>query len=690
MSNERALSSNGGTDLRDPLRELASEYGVDVEFWGWQGEHVTVADDTLRAVLRALDVDADSDAACAAALERLHAERRARTLPHYLVIEAGATPALAAVADLELEDGTRRQLATAEVPGDLPTGYHRLLAGDEQCRLIVTPTSVPLPDRLTRGPAWGLATQLYSARSARSWGIGDLGDLTALATWAAQEHDADFVLVNPLHAAEVVAPMNPSPYLPTTRRFANPLYLRVEDVPEYQRLEADDRREVDALGDEVRTQSATEELLDRDAAWSAKRQALERIHRVPRTPERVSAYAAYRRRGGSTLRDFATWCAITEEHGSDWTSWPDPLRTPRTEPVHRFAAEHEGRVDFWSWLQWLLDEQLAAAQASATDAGMGLGIVHDLPVGVSPAGADSWAGQDELANSMTVGAPPDAYSQLGQDWEQPPWRPDRLAELGYEPFRELFANALRHCGGLRVDHVIGLFRLWWIPRGAGALNGTYVHYDHDALIGILAIEAERAGAVLIGEDLGNVEPWVHGYLCERGVFGTSILWFESKDGAPLPPAKWRELCLASVTTHDLPPTTGYLAGDHVRLRHRLGLLTRGLDDEFAHDRAAQQAWLDVLRDKGLLDKDDDDAEHVVLALHELLTDAPSLLRCAALTDLVGDRRTQNQPGTTQAQYPNWRLPLSNSRGPILLDDVVTDPRAATLAAAMRTRDTERR
>ena len=212
-----------------------------------------------------------------------------------------------------------------------------------------------------------------------------------------------------------------------------------------------------------------------------------------------------------------------------------------------------------------------------------------------------------------MGAPPDAYNQIGQDWSQPPWRPDRLADQAYAPFRELIANVLRHAGGLRVDHIIGLFRLWWIPAGAAPTEGTYVRYDHDALIGILALEAQRADAVVIGEDLGTVEPWVRDYLRERGLLGTSIMWFEgdfdhpAADGSspPLPAERWREYCLASVTTHDLPPTAGYLAGEHVRLRHRLGLLTRSLDEELDTDRAEQAAWLDELRHRGVLAPDAD-------------------------------------------------------------------------------------
>jgi 4-alpha-glucanotransferase len=284
---------------------------------------------------------------------------------------------------------------------------------------------------------------------------------------------------------------------------------------------------------------------------------------------------------------------------------------------------------------------------------------------------------------MSVGAPPDPYAQTGQTWQQPPWRPDRLAELAYAPFRELIRNALRHAGGLRIDHVMGLFRLWWIPAGAAPTAGTYVYYDHEAAVATLLIEAHRADAVIIGEDLGTVEPWVRHYLRTRGILGTSILWFESDEsGAPLPPEQWREYCLASVTTHDLPPTAGYLAGDHVRLRHRLGLLTRTLDEELANDAADRDAWLALARERGLLATGADEWATTV-ALHRFLGAAPSRLRCLALTDAVGERRTQNQPGTTD-EYPNWRVPLGDPTGrPLFLEDVFADPRAAALTDVMR-------
>ena len=272
-----------------------------------------------------------------------------------------------------------------------------------------------------------------------------------------------------------------------------------------------------------------------------------------------------------------------------------------------------------------------------------------------------------------MGAPPDPFNQIGQNWSQPPWRPDRLEEQGYAPLRDLIRAVLSHAGGVRVDHIIGLFRLWWIPEDRPPAEGTYVHYDHEAMIGVLALEAQRAGAVVVGEDLGVVEPSARDYLETRGILGTSILWFERDfEGRPL----------ASVTTHDLPPTAGDLAGDHVRLRDRLGLLERSVEEELATDDAERESWLAELRQRRLL-SEDADTEATVLALHRYLTLTPARLLCVALTDAVGDRRTQNQPGTTD-EYPNWRVPLSGpDSAPLLLEDVLASPAAARLAAAVR-------
>jgi len=574
------------------------------------------------------------------------------------------------------------------LPTDLPLGYHRLHARTggtgATMELIVTPPWLGLPERLAGRKAWGLAAQLYSVRSRQSWAVGDLADLEDLAVWSAAEHDADFVLVNPLHAAEPLPPLEPSPYLPSTRRFTNPLYLRVERVPEYAGATEEQRRRVDALWAGLADVSAAD-TIDRDRAWTAKRAALQVVFEVPRTPGRELSFAAYRRREGQGLQDFATWAVLVEVHGSEPTGWSPDLAHPASPAVAAFAAEHARAVEFQCWLQWLLDEQLAAAQQAGLRAGMRLGVMHDLAVGVHPAGADAWSLQDDYAAGITVGAPPDPYNQNGQNWSQPPWRPDRLAETAYAPFRAMVSTILRHAGGIRVDHVIGLFRLWWIPAGLGPTEGTYVRYDHEAMIGILALEAHRAEALVVGEDLGTVEPWVRTYLSERGILGTSILWFEfdwEGDEAPLAPERWRELCLASVTTHDLPPTAAYLAGDHVRLRERLGVLTRPVAEELVAAAQERQAWVDQLERSGLVGPEPDEAQ-LIEALHRYLTLTPSRLQCVALTDAVGDRRAQNQPGTTD-EYPNWRVPLTGPDGQLLsLEDVLESPRVAALAAVFR-------
>ena len=704
------------TELASSLVELARRFGIATWYSDWSGRHAPASEATLVAVLAALGVAAGTEQDRNVALTTHLKSYWARQMPATIVGRTGAqtrfwvhvTHGFPAEVWLQLEDGTERggvqQVAnftppfdldgrwvgeaSFALPSDLPLGYHRvhLRSRDFQTSsaLIVTPDWLGLPERLSARRAWGLAAQLYSVRSRQSWGVGDLTDLTDLAVWSATRHGADYVLVNPLHAATPTIPMEPSPYLPTSRRFVNPLYLRVEAIPEY--VDLTKRGRVRRLRAEVQKRAGELDAIDRDSAWAAKRAALKLVHRVPRSAGRELAYAAFREREGRALDDFAIWCVLAEKYGGDWHHWPSFLQHPEAAGVARFAEKHSNAIDFHRWMQWQLDEQLAAAQSQAVRAGMSLGIMHDLAVGVHPDGADAWALQEALALGVTAGAPPDEFNQLGQDWSQPPWRPDRLEEHEYRPFRALIRSVLRHAGGVRIDHIIGLFRLWWIPNGAAPTEGTYVRYDHDAMIGIVALEAHRAGALVVGEDLGTVEPWVRDYLLLRGLLGTSILWFElDRDGTggPLPAERWREYCLSSVTTHDLPPTAGYLAGDHVRLRESLGLLTRPLADELASDRAELAAWMAELRRVGLLDDGADDPEQVVLALYRYLGRTPSRLLGVALTDAVGDRRTQNQPGTTN-EYPNWRVPLTGPDGrQLMLEDVFTDQRAATLAEAVR-------
>ncbi|GLZ13596.1 4-alpha-glucanotransferase [Actinomadura sp. NBRC 104425] len=707
MVDEQVHEQADGRSADERLRRLARAHGVADRYKDWRERETPVAKETLVAVLAALGVDASTSGAVRDELARLEEERRRLLLPPVVACRRvpGAdrihVPAGTEVS-VELADGTTLTPPPASpaaegalaytLPPDTPLGWHRVRAHrgaqEQDAALLVAPDRLRTPERV-----WGFTAQLYSVRSRASWGMGDLHDLAQLAAWSGRELDAGFILVNPLHATEPAPPISPSPYSPMSRRFAGPLYLRVEDVPEYRELPADDRENIAALAAPLRLDGP---LIDRDAVWTAKRRALEILYRACRTPARRRAYETYLEREGAALTAFATWCALAEEHGNDWRRWPSALQDAGGTAVAREAERLAPRVDFHAWLQWQLDEQLTAAQRAATDAGMPIGIMHDLAVGVTHSSADAWVYRDVFAEGMSVGAPPDEFNQRGQDWGQPPWHPRRLARAEYAPYRDMLAACLRRGGGLRIDHAMQVSRLWWVPAGASPAEGTYVGYDRNALLSCLTWEAARTDTVIVGEDLGTVEPQVREDLAERGVLGTSLLWFErGRNGRPQPPGRWRELSLATVGTHDMPPIIGFLHGDHVALRDRLGLLTRPAADEAADHRRLLAGWLELLHAEGLLaDPPDvllralargahDRDEKVAAALHALLARTPARLIGVSLADAVGERRTQNQPGTSD-EYPNWRVPLADAGGrPVRLDDLPADPRVAAAAAPVR-------
>lgn len=705
-----------GPEVSSELAELAEAFGVSTEYWDQSGELVKVSADTVRAVLAALGVSTDTEEDVAQALQEHRLKPWRRMLPPVFVTTAGQwrecwvhIPHGSGVRvwiDLEhggsrhdihqvdryvppqLLDGELIGEATFSIPGDLPLGWHtlRVESGDKgaECPLVVTPASLHAAT-LHGGRFWGFMTQVYSMRSKRSWGTGDIIDLQDLATWSAGL-GADHVLVNPLHAASPVPPMEPSPYLPVTKRFANPLYLRIEAIPEYDYLDEDGRAAIAGLAAPLRPLNTSADLLDRDSVWAAKLKALEILYQVPRSPGRQASLDAYCRLEGPGLVDWGVWCVLSEEFGDDWHEWPAEYQDPHSAAVAHFRDAHDDRVGFYMWQQWLVDEQLDGAQAASKRAGMRAGLVHDLAVGVHGDGADAWALQSVMAQGVAVGAPPDMYNQMGQDWSQPPWRPDALAEAGFLPYRDMLRTILRHAGGIRIDHVLGLFRLWWVPKGMKPFHGTYVRFDHEALVGILVLEAQRAGAFVVGEDLGTVEDWIQDYLLHRGVMGTSILWFERHPNGDLRrPHEWRQHVLASVTVHDLPPTSGYLAGEHVRIRAELGLLTGSEEQERANLAEELSMWRDRLREYGMLAEDDDSEHGLLIALHRYLGVSPAVMLGLSLPDAVGDRRAQNQPGTDK-EYPNWRVPLCDADGQaVLLEDLPSMPLVQELVDAITLR-----
>lgn len=713
------------------LKSLADLHGVATSYHTAAGELVEVSEDTLTKTLSALGVDilrggGEPTAESLAAARQAHLDSRfTRPLPPCVVTVAGQPHEFTVhvhdgepvTVTITLEDGgtvTPQQVdnfveartidgvtwgeASFAVPTDLPLGWHTLSMESTggvsgSCRLVVTPARLSTSDRYLRTPVAGVMAQLYSTRSRDSWGIGDFGDLRDLGRTLAENAGADFLLINPLHAAEPFPPVEDSPYLPTTRRFTNPLYIRVEDIEEYGLLSPTDRVRVEDTAAKLKTCNTSPDEINRNPIYAAKLSALREIYELPMTPSRAEAFTTYLEKEGRGLDDFATWCARREL---------EVLAAGGTVPGVDAARERtvEEAAGFYRWLQWICDDQLRSAQKAATDAGMSIGVMADLAVGVHPGGADAENLSDVLVQAASVGAPPDDYNQQGQDWSQPPWHPERLAECGYAPWRDMLRTVLRHSGGIRVDHVLGLFRLWWIPRMQPPTTGTYVHYDYAALVGILALEAERAGAVVIGEDLGTFEPWVQEVLSGRGIMGTSILWFEHDPeiSGPRRQDRYRELALTSVTTHDLPPTAGMLRGEHIQLRERLGLFTTDPEEEDRGDLAWQNEVLARIREhgcfagttvegrsfEGAARGDRGPIRELLVGMHRYIAGTPSALACTSLVDMVGDVRAQNQPGTTHELYPNWCVPLCDGSGDVvLIEDLPDNPWFRAVAEASK-------
>ncbi|GLZ49437.1 4-alpha-glucanotransferase [Actinomycetospora sp. NBRC 106375] len=634
------------------LAELATAHGIAVRYRDSSEQEVEVDRGVVVDVLSALDVDATTPPALAAALAAVRSADPGRLPPTLVVDTARSLPFAGTVV---LEDGGERAVGTT-LPADLPVGYHRLTGGDRDVTVIVPPPRLEPPP-----PTWGWMVQLYALRSPGSWGCGDYADLASLLARTADEQGAGALLVNPLHALALAPRVEPSPYSPSSRRFLHPLYVRVEDTAAYAAAPSSVRSSVAGL------RPASADLVDHDAVWAAKRTALELL----------APYASSFPRDLDALdpeqRDVATWYALAERHGSDLHEWSADLQHVDDTGVAAARAELADRVLFHAWCLDLADAQLATAHEAA--GGMAVGLIADLAVGCSAGGADAWTLAGALARGVTVGAPPDDFNQQGQDWALPPWRPDALAASGYAPLRSMIRGVLRHADGLRVDHVAGLWRLWWIPPGRGAREGAYVHYDARAMLAVVAIEASRAGAVVVGEDLGTVEREVTSGLADHGMLGCAVMWFQrSDDGALLPPRHWHPETLASVSTHDLPTAAGFLRDEHVRARAEAGVLT-DVDAAYADAARDRAELLELLRAEGFaVDPSDPDA--VVLAMHRLLATARSRIVLAAFTDVLGDVRQPNLPGTIDA-YPNWRIPLSTP-----LPDLLADPRVRAVAAAL--------
>ncbi len=702
------------TESPTALRRLAERAGILPSYVEQSGREVRHTSDATRvALLAAMGFDASDEKRASEALEAWDARESERLVPPVRVARAedathidvrvpgersGAVGWNIALRMPSGEDVERAGRGTPDEHGILrlrlplvpELGYHPIRVRlhyesqhptGEQL-LIVVPPSCPSPrERLGGRKVFGLAVNLYAVRSDQSWGVGDLGDLTRLAEWAATQ-GAAFVGLNPLHALRNTGG-DVSPYSPLSRIYRNPLYIDIHAVPELS--EAPPARE---LVESEGTARALDELrearwLDYEAVWTLKSSVLEELYRAFRTThldrdtDRGRAFRDYVARESAALDDFATFQALEESLGGSprersWQDWPAEFRDPRSAGVAEFRERNAERVDYHRWLQFELDRQLEHAARGTTAAGLSLGLYQDLAIGSSGDGSDAWANQSLLARGASLGSPPDPYSDNGQDWGLPPINPHALVEQKYAYWIGVLREGLRHGGALRIDHILGLFRQYWIPHGRPGSEGAYVQFPTRDLLGILALEATRAGAIIVGEDLGTVPPEVPATLREWGILGTKVMYFEYDDEVGFAPsAEYEELALTVIATHDHVPIAGYLRGRDVELRRDNGLCTAEAAAKAMVGRDAERAALVArLQSEGLLLEGEPDSATICGAVNAFVCATPSLMVALSLEDIMGEEEPVNVPAVGPDGYPSWRRRLAMS-----LETLMSEPDA---------------
>jgi 4-alpha-glucanotransferase len=689
------------------LRTLAGQFGILSSYVDQLGNVRHTADRTRIALLRAMGVEARTEAAARAALMAERARRAAQIVPPVRVATAAAARRLALGAracdvrawrvEVRREDGANLRLSgsgrrrSVRLPR-LPLGYHRvrvtLTSHDggerlaEQRLIVVPPRCSTLRDRLGARSVYGVLANLYTARSASNWGFGDLSDLRRLVEWSA-DIGAAFVGINPLHAIENRGD-EISPYSPVSRLYRNVLYLDVTAVPEWNELPTRRRRQL--ARESALRRRRTAERVDYEAVRSLKWPLFVALHRAfiagtrGGRSARAVAYRRYLTDEGEALLAFATFAALQEHFERrgirSWRRWPAAYRDPRSPAVRKFRVARRRAIDLHCYLQFELDRQLGTVAATARARGLPVGVYQDLALGSSRRGSDAWAFPDLFVDRVDVGAPPDDYAPTGQNWGLPAIDPRALAATGYDYWIRLLRAALRHGGALRIDHVMGLFRQYWIPAGASGADGAYVRFPADELLGILALESQRAGALVIGEDLGTVPRGLPQVLARWSVLSTRVLYFERTRSDGFRPAKtYPRHALVGANTHDLVPLAGFWEGTDLTLRRRAGMLPddRALAAALAARARERRALCDRLRHEGVLagggrggrrsELPDLDAAELAGAVHAFLARTPAALVGLSLDDLTGEREPVNLPGVLQTRYPSWtrrmHLPLES-------------------------------
>jgi glycogen debranching enzyme GlgX/4-alpha-glucanotransferase len=701
-------SHPGGPPSSATIDALADTAGIAGEWFDVGGKRTIVLPETKLALLKALGLDADGEARARESLTRALDETRRRRIPISLLLR-GDRPAAAPLRDapaggearIDCEDGKvlewkigagggkrvalpdQRSVEERTIPlPTLPIGRHRLTVDGHACLLTVAPAQCHSPaDRR----AFGVAAQLYALQRPGDQGVGDFSTL-ALAGEAAGGAGAAYFGVSPMHMLFPHDRGRASPYHPSDRRFLEPMLIDVLD-PHLLRDEALEAA-LGALAPAIGAASATR-LVDYPAMWAAKRAALVALHAAfsraaaarPDDPL-VAERAAFVEAGGEALRRFAAFQAIAaSELGADWRSWPAPLRDGERPAVEEAVSRHGEAFDFALFCQWLADRQLGLAAARARKGRLAIGFYRDLAVGAAPDGSEAWAHAGALAQGASVGAPPDPFSRQGQNWNLPALNPLAGAREGWASLSALYAANMRHAGMLRIDHAMGLQRLFLIPDGARPADGAYLAYPFDDLVGHIALESRRAECVVVGEDLGTVPEGFRARLTKAGVLGMKVLWFERKGAEVLPPAAYPPLSVACVATHDLATLAGWWRGADIAEKLQLGLLTlRAAGEAIAARLEEKRGLVAALLSAGLVasappeESPLDDA--TAAAVHALVGSAGSLLASAQFDDLVGEAVATNLPGTDR-ERPNWRLKLNPE-----VTSAFASPRARAILAAL--------
>jgi 4-alpha-glucanotransferase len=701
----------------DLIRTLAALRGIAERYHDHRGELREVALETAAGILRAMGVDVDDPVSLQTAIDAAADPNAGQALPPAVVCREGELSVELALAGgagevpvhcmLEFESGAQEQW---EIPaagfraqlrrsGKLPPGYHRLevAVGEgerSESLLVVTPERCHQPPALEdEARRWGIVTQLYSLRSASNWGVGDFADLTRLAHQAGRA-GADFIGLNPLHALFSADPAHCSPYSPSSRHALNVLYIAIEQLPDFADCPAAQARVAQATFQAELARLRAVPLVDYAGVAALKLEVLRLLHlrfrreEIASGTDRARAFETFRAARGRTLELHALFEALDERlrsgHGASggWPGWPEDYRDPGGIAVAEFARVETERIEFHAWLQWLAESQLAAAARVARAAGMAIGLYGDYAVGVDGGGSETWANQAVYRRAAAIGAPPDALALKGQDWGMPPQDPQALLAQRYRPFIELMRDNMRHYGAIRLDHVMSLYRLWWVPAGLPATAGGYVHYPLDDLLGIVALESERNGCLVIGEDMGTVPDEMREAMRSTALFHYKVLIFEkAPDGQFRAPSDWIRAALASVTTHDLPTLRSWWEGTDIKLRAALDLYpgpeARTLVE--AERAADRERLIDAMAAAGVRPRwpVDQFEPNFSGAVHAYLAATQAALVAVQAEDLLDMADPVNVPGTS-TEYPNWRRKLDAD-----LSAITAGPTALPLLDALR-------